>query len=268
VGAGLNINEARKPLLVGIKGKSFAFINVAEQEFGNATTERAGANPFDLLDTLEDIWRLRTTCEKIIVIVHGGLERTHYPSPRSVKVLRFIAEQGVSAVLRHHAHFIQGYEVWKGVPIFYGLGNVLDDSIYDDVDWNTGLMVELQYFSNGDQRFDLHPVCQDRGHAYSVNVPDNETRQLLFEMLIRYNECFKEGGILHHEWKKILREREVEYRKLMFLSKFMARILSKLGLLDLLGPSALRRNTLLNLMRCDTHREICIDILQKTSNDI
>jgi poly-gamma-glutamate synthesis protein (capsule biosynthesis protein) len=44
-----------------------------------------------------------------------------------VETYRFFIEAGADAVVNHHQHCICGYEVYKGKPIFYGLGNFCFD---------------------------------------------------------------------------------------------------------------------------------------------
>ena len=57
------------------------------------------------------------------MIVHGGHECYNLPSPRMQKQYLFYADQGADIVVGHHTHCISGYEVYKGVPIYYSLGN-------------------------------------------------------------------------------------------------------------------------------------------------
>src|SRR5690554_2655087 len=125
VGAGMNLEEASKTLYVDtIEGK-IAIINFAENEWTCATKETAGANPMDLIENFKQIKKAKEKADFVIVIVHGGNEHHHYPSPRMVKQYRFYAENGADAVVGHHTHCVSGYERHKNVPIFYSIGNFL-----------------------------------------------------------------------------------------------------------------------------------------------
>ena len=59
----------------------------------------------------------------IVAFVHWGTEGTHYPDAEQMNIAHFCAENGADIVVGSHAHVLQGFECYKGVPIFYGLGN-------------------------------------------------------------------------------------------------------------------------------------------------
>ena len=71
----------------------------------------------------KDISSARRKADYVIVILHGGIEHYHYPTPRMKRWYRHFVDLGADAVVNHHQHCINGYEVYKGKPIFYGLGN-------------------------------------------------------------------------------------------------------------------------------------------------
>lgn len=264
VGAGATLESARQPLIITVKGRKIGFLNVAEREFNSATKTSAGSNPFDLVDLLTSINAIRDQVDLLVVIVHGGLEQIHIPSPETVKTFRFIAEQGVSAIIRHHSHYIQSYEVWQGVPIFYGLGNLLSDSIYDSADWNTGLMVKLEIPRQGAPISTLYPVCQQKRNGCSLVVlPDEKKRGEILSEIEGYNQCLMNTELHLQQWREVLAEREDFYIELMLHSNWGLRLLRRLKLLPHIRPSLQNRNILLNLFRCDTHREVCIDLLNK-----
>lgn len=123
VGGGKNQHEARKPLLLEKEGKRIAIINACEHEFSIADNEHGGSNPLDIIKTQEDIAVVRNKVDYVVLILHGGIEHYHYPTPRMKRWYRHFVDLGADAVINHHQHCINGYEVYKGKPIFYGLGN-------------------------------------------------------------------------------------------------------------------------------------------------
>ena len=123
VGGGKNHIEARKPLLLEKDGKRIAIINACEHEFSIADNEHGGSNPLDLIYMQEDIAAVRNKVDYVVLILHGGVEQYHYPTPRMKCWYRHFVDLGADAVINHHQHCINGYEVYKGKPIFYGLGN-------------------------------------------------------------------------------------------------------------------------------------------------
>lgn len=123
VGAGKNFEEARSILYINSNDKTVAIINACEHEFSIANSEHGGSNPIDLVNMQEDISSARRKADYVIVILHGGIEHYHYPTPRMKRWYRHFVDLGADAVVNHHQHCINGYEVYKGKPIFYGLGN-------------------------------------------------------------------------------------------------------------------------------------------------
>jgi len=69
-----DLAEAAKPLLVEQDGKKIGIYACAETEFSIAEDNRAGANPFDPLESLDHIADLKSKCDFVIVLYHGGKE--------------------------------------------------------------------------------------------------------------------------------------------------------------------------------------------------
>ena len=99
--------------------------NFCENEWSIAESDNPGANPMDIIDNANQIKYARELADYVIVIVHGGHEYYNLPSPRMQKQYRFYADQGADIVVGHHTHCISGNEVYKGVPIYYSLGNFI-----------------------------------------------------------------------------------------------------------------------------------------------
>lgn len=262
VGAGITLEKARSPLYLSIKGRRVAFVNVAEQEFSNAMPTRAGANPLDLISLLTDLQKARKKADHIILIIHGGLELTHIPSPQSVRLLRFLAEQDVTAVIRHHSHFVQGYEVWKGVPIFYGLGNMLFDLETPMPEgWYEGLIVKLFISSENKCFFELHPIRQCK-ETPSVTLLESEEKVLAIKRIKEYSDMLADEAFHQRAWEEVLKTMTNDYfSKVIIPSYTLRRIVGRLGLMKYVKPGELYALFLENILRCETHREALLDIL-------
>ncbi len=70
-------------------------------------------------------------CDLVIVTLHWGLEHECYPHPDQLKWAHKFAELGADAIICHHPHVCQPYELYKLekypdkiVPIMYSLGNL------------------------------------------------------------------------------------------------------------------------------------------------
>ena len=174
VGGGMNADEASQTLYKTIGGKTLAVINCCEHEFSIATATPAGANPLDPVRQYYAIQEARTKADHVLVIVHGGHEHWQLPSLRMQETYRFFVDAGADAVVNHHQHCFSGYEVYKGKPVFYGLGNFcFDNPNATSGIWNEGYMVELS-FSSSETDFAIHPYRQCDGNAKITLLPLNE----------------------------------------------------------------------------------------------
>ena len=74
----------------------------------------------------------------LFVLPHDGIEYIDIPMPETVARYRDFIDYGADGVIGTHPHCPQGWEEYKGKPIFYSLGNFLFNSKenYDYRAWN------------------------------------------------------------------------------------------------------------------------------------
>lgn len=151
-GAGMNIDEARRPVIVERKGVRFGFLSyncvgprdswamrnkpgcayvqiLTHYELDHATPGGPPAiytfaEPESLEAMEDDIRNLRRLCDVLVVALHKGIG--HVPAKLAMyekQVSRAAIEAGADLILGHHAHILRGIEFYKGKPIFHGLGN-------------------------------------------------------------------------------------------------------------------------------------------------
>src|SRR5690554_5548350 len=149
IGAGMNLNEASKTKYFDTKEGKIALVNFAENEWSSATEETAGANPMDIIDNTNQIKEAKKNADFVFVIVHGGHEYYNLPSPRMQKQYRFYVDNGADLVIGHHTHCISGNEIYKGVPIYYSLGNFLFTLPSRHEDWYKGIILEIRISKEG-----------------------------------------------------------------------------------------------------------------------
>lgn len=64
----------------------------------------------------------------LFVLPHDGIEYINLPLPETIARYRDFIDYGADAVIGSHPHCPQGWEEYKGKPIFYSLGNFLFNS--------------------------------------------------------------------------------------------------------------------------------------------
>ena len=127
-GAGANLKEAKKPFIFEKDGVRIGFYLCTENEFTMATCHSMGANPFDVLDSFDEVAALKEQCDYVIVLYHGGKEYYRYPSPMLQRYCRKFIDKGASLVICQHNHCVGSREDYNGGSIIYGQGNFIFNS--------------------------------------------------------------------------------------------------------------------------------------------
>jgi poly-gamma-glutamate capsule biosynthesis protein CapA/YwtB (metallophosphatase superfamily) len=151
-GAGMNIDEARRPAIITRDSVTFGFLsyNCVGPRESWATVKKPGcayvnilthyeldhatpggppsiytfAEPKSLELMIDDIRKLRSLCNILVVSLHKGIG--HIPSKLAMyekEVSHAAIDAGADLILGHHAHILRGIENYKGKIIFHGLGN-------------------------------------------------------------------------------------------------------------------------------------------------
>lgn len=127
IGAGLTKEQIYSPYNIEINGINICIINIAENGFGAAIgLEHGYAYAFDP-KIKELIKKNREDSDFLIIVSHMGAEHWEIPLPEVREYYKELVDCGVDAVIAHHPHIPQGWEEYKGKPIFYSLGNFIFD---------------------------------------------------------------------------------------------------------------------------------------------
>jgi poly-gamma-glutamate capsule biosynthesis protein CapA/YwtB (metallophosphatase superfamily) len=165
-GAGANLDDARQPAIVEREGVRFGFLsyNCVGPRESWATAAKPGcafvrvlthyeldyagpggpptvytfADPGTLERMQADIERLRAKADIVTVALHKGMGHTPatlgmYERPTAKAAI----DAGADVVVGHHAHILQGIEVYRNRPIFHGLGNFVTVTRALSVDANS-----------------------------------------------------------------------------------------------------------------------------------
>jgi poly-gamma-glutamate synthesis protein (capsule biosynthesis protein) len=123
VGAGKNINDARKPVIIQVKNMKVGFL--AYSDVYLASKQKPGVASTKYIK--KDIRELKDKVDIIVVSIHGGMSIADHPLPDEIRMLHSIIDSGASLILRHHPHVIQGIERYNKGVIVYSLGNFVFD---------------------------------------------------------------------------------------------------------------------------------------------
>jgi hypothetical protein len=152
LGAGMNLTEARRPLITERNNTRIGFLNyncvgpketwAGPQKAGNAyihiithyALDHANpgglpkiythAEPKSLGWMKEDIEKLKAQCDFVVVALHKGLVHTPAKLVEYEQQVSYEAiDAGADLIISHHSHILRGVEWYKGKPIYHGLCN-------------------------------------------------------------------------------------------------------------------------------------------------
>lgn len=171
-GAGDNIKEAIKPIVIEENDKKIAIFNFGwdVEETVYATDISAGCAKRDEDFIINIIDKNKNLFDKIVVCFHWGFEYNRLPMPYDIDLGHKVIEHGGDMIIGNHPHCVQPKEVYNNKSIYYSLGNF--------------------YFSSSRKKFNLkfnEEVSNQSDYGIGVirGYFDNEQKQ---EVLIKYDK--------------------------------------------------------------------------------
>lgn len=136
LGAGFSPDEAAKPIILKQDEISIGLLNYVTSDTNPNLPEDASVflNMFDLEKCKNDIMRLRTKVNHVVLLLHWGgrVEGGLYPDWEQPIIARNLIDAGADLIIGHHSHTIQPFEVYKKKYIFYSLGNFCFTDVVSD----------------------------------------------------------------------------------------------------------------------------------------
>ena len=113
-------------------------------------------------EAMATIAAARREVDVLIVQIHWGYEFSLHPLRRHRDQARRAVQAGAHAVICHHAHVPQGFEIWQGCPIVYGLGNAcmpINSYLVVGHPWSDrSIAFEIGLLKDGVATVRLHPL--------------------------------------------------------------------------------------------------------------
>lgn len=258
VGGGKNLSEASAVLYQQIGEETLAIINCCEHESSIATNTRCGSNPINPIQQFYAIREAKQNADYVLVIVHGGVEHYHLPTPRMQETYRFFIDAGADAVVNHHQHCYSGYEEYKGKLIFYGLGNLCFDRSKRNSPWNEGYMVELSFSHSLIAHYCI-PYHQSDAEPKIVLYSEQE-KQSFDKCIEELNTIIANQDKLKEAYEELKRDTRMKYRT--YIEPYKSRLMRFLFRKHMLPSFMRRKYTLINnIIQCESHRERLLDAL-------
>lgn len=261
IGAGSNSEEAKNIEYFNVKSRRIAFINCCENEWSTTQGNYPGCNPLNEVSLFYQIQEAKSNSDNVILIIHGGHETYEYPSLRMKKLYRWFVDLGVDAVVGHHTHCFSGYEIYKGKPIVYSLGNFIFDSNKRKSSWNVGAAVVLS-ISNTETSMRLLPFtqCDDK---VGVKLFEHKEVEAWSDKEEIKSGQIQDDMFLEKKFDKFVSKQDRLYRSYLEPNNSSLILAAKnRGLLPrkIKGSKQL---LFLNIIRAEAHRDILLNLLSK-----
>ena len=130
-GAGSNLKEAGKPVVMEIGSKKVAFLAFCDTNYNNvyyctyATENSPGVNPMIEDYVVVEITKYANLYDYVVVLAHWGTENTFFPNISSYKMANKMLKAGACLVLGSHPHRVQPMLNVRYGSIVFSMGNFL-----------------------------------------------------------------------------------------------------------------------------------------------
>ena len=253
-------DEAYKVLVVNQKGKKIGFLALcfaANNGVFDSFSNKEGKGVAWIGDArvnhiIEDA---KNKVDYLIVLPHDGIEYIDVPLPEIKDRYRDFIDYGADAVIASHPHCPQGWEMYKGRPVFYSLGNFFFNSkkdysyrVTNRPHWYEGMCVVLNIDASS---IDIRIIHTKNVDNVSLIVDHSQERSDHLKKLCSYLENEKEYGKYMHSLSYM---NETEFRNikkfliLRYANKYLPGFIKK----KLAGK--MNNIELIRLMKNDTRR--------------
>lgn len=180
IGAGKNIDEAKKPYYFVLNGYKIAFINATRAEKYILTpeaTENDGGvfRCYDPEPLKELISEVKKGSDYVITLIHWGKEDSHELEQVQIDTSKIYIDAGADVIVGTHAHVLQGIDYYNHKPIIYNLG----DFIFNDETKDTGI---FQIKLNDDGKMDYYFIPAKEENEYTKLLYDDEKQRVINNM--------------------------------------------------------------------------------------
>lgn len=262
IGVGEDLYSQKHSTIFEVKGKKVGVYACAEHEFSIATEDSCGVNPYDPLESFDHVADLKSKCDFVIVLYHGGRENYRYPTPNLRKVFRKFADKGADLVLGQHSHCICCEEKYNGKTLVYGQGNFVFDYGEDEFS-ATSLLVRI----DDDFNVEYLPI---RKTGKTIKLAEKKKGEDIISAFNLRSEQIKDKGFIerkfieHSEDKALYSLLVVSGTKYTFVRKVLNRLTKKKYMKSKLAKryKGDKKLALLNMIKCQAHNEVLQQIIE------
>lgn len=175
-GAGKDLDAAKQPVVFEKNGQKVALIGATRviPEAGWAAVKghpgMLSSYEVSVEPLLAQIAECHAAGEKVVVLIHWGIERDETPQEYQRALAKRYIDAGADLVIGSHPHVLQGMEYYKGKPIFYSLGNFIFGSSIPKT-----MLVQAE-FEGDDLSLRLIPGTSSGGYTHTLTDESEKTQ--------------------------------------------------------------------------------------------
>ena len=174
IGAGKNFEEAKSAYYIVLNGYKIAFLNATRAEKYIMTPEATDNSPgvfrcYDTTNLINEIKKAKEESDYVITIVHFGTEFSHNLEQAQTSSARSYIDAGSDMVVGHHAHVLQGVEIYNDKPIIYNLGNFIFNGATVDT-----AIYEVRLDKDGNMEYYMIPHIQSNVYTSLANESNKQ----------------------------------------------------------------------------------------------
>lgn len=180
IGAGKNIDAAKKAYYFVVNGYKISFVNATRAEklilTPEATETEGGVfRCYDPTNFINVIKQEKEVSDYVIALIHYGREDSHELEDVQVESSKMYIDAGADVIVGSHAHVLQGIEFYKDKPIIYNLG----DFIFNNETKDTGI---FQIKMDNDGKMDYYFIPALEKDEYTKLLEGEEKNRVIKNM--------------------------------------------------------------------------------------
>jgi poly-gamma-glutamate capsule biosynthesis protein CapA/YwtB (metallophosphatase superfamily) len=196
-GAGEQLAAARAPARLMVKGTRISIVAFADYPAAWAATPTTpginytpvSTDPEDFEPVRSAIQDARHDADLVIFTIHWGPNMRARPTPAFREFAHKVMDAGVDVFWGHSAHLVQGIELYRGRPVLYDAGDLIDDYAVDEHERNDlSALFLLHVVPPSVEQIEVLPV---RINAMQVNHAQGKERDWFIE---RFTALCRELG--------------------------------------------------------------------------
>ena len=214
VGAGSDIAQAQRPLMLHHQGLSLAILNVTDASTYSASAGEPGVAPLCPRYLRHTLGHLRQQADLVIICIHADMEFSNLPAPWKLRLSRRLIDQGADIIIHHHPHCLQGIERYRHGLIACSLGNFvfqLHGNPYlqqrpGALEQTGFLEITATLDGTGGKQLDYRFIPLQAAEDNSIMHPAGEDARQILDNMANYSSQLQSPGRLAREFHRRCRQ--------------------------------------------------------------